>query len=262
MNQLTFPEMYERFLVARLFQPFAESLVARLDPPAGSRWLDVACGSGIVARVARKRLGPRAAVVGVDVSPGMLEVAGKVAPDIDWRVGDATALPLRDGETFDFVTCQQGLQFMPDKPAAIHAMAQALMPGGRLAVATWRPHRDIPMFQELHAVAERHLGSIVDHRHAFGEAEPLRALFEGAGLRDIEMDIETRTTRFEDGAVFVRLNTMALVGMSPAAKAMGDEERARIAEAIIADCAPVAARYTDASGLVFPNATNLAFGTR
>jgi ubiquinone/menaquinone biosynthesis C-methylase UbiE len=262
MKHLTFPEMYERFLVERLFQPFAESLVARLDPPAGTRWLDVACGSGIVARVARKRLGPDAMVVGVDVSPGMLEVASRTAPDIDWRTGDATALPLRDGESFDVVTCQQGLQFMPDKAAAIRAMTQALVPGGRLAVATWRPHRDIPMFEELHAVAERHLGPITDHRHAFGEAEPLRALFEDVGLRDIEMDVETRTTRFEDGAVFVRLNTMALVGMSAAGKAMADDARAAAVEAIVADAAQVAASYADGPGISFRNATNVAIGRR
>jgi ubiquinone/menaquinone biosynthesis C-methylase UbiE len=259
---LSFPEMYERFLVERLFQPFAESLLDRLEPPKGSRLLDVACGTGIVARTARRRLGPDAMIVGIDVSPGMLDVARRTAPDIDWRVGDATQLPLLAGEAFDSVVCHQGLQFMPDKPAAIREMHKALVRGGRVAVATWRPHRDIPMFGELHAVAEKHLGPIVDHRHGFGEAEPLRALLEDAAFRDIQVATESRTTRFEDGSVFIRLNTMALVGMSSRAKGMADEEKARVAEAIVADCAPVAARYATGTAIEFRNATNLAIGRK
>ncbi|HEX7880249.1 MAG TPA: methyltransferase domain-containing protein [Candidatus Eisenbacteria bacterium] len=261
-NNLSFPEMYERYLVEALFRPFAEGLLDRLAPSPGTAHLDVACGTGIVARVMRQRLGPNATVVGVDTSPGMLDVARRVAPDIDWRVGDAKSLPLNDGEAFDIVTCHQGLQFMPDKPAAIAEMVRALVSGGRLGVSCWRSHRETPLFRDVYDVAERHLGPIVDHRYGFGEIEPLRALLAGAGLNGIQVETEGRACRFEDGSFFVRLNTMALVGMSAAGKAMSEEERARTTEAIIADTVPVAARHMEGKALVFEALTNVATGRK
>src|SRR5262245_55858244 len=110
----TFTEIYERVLVGPLFRPFAEQLVARVAPTPGDSVLDVACGTGIAARVARERLGAEARIVGVDVAPAMLAVARTADPTIDWREGDAAALPV--SEQFTVLTCHQGLQFMPDKP--------------------------------------------------------------------------------------------------------------------------------------------------
>ena len=118
MNQSSFPENYERELVGPLFRPWAELTVDEVNPGPAERVLDVACGTGIVARVAGERIGSGRGLVGVDISPGLLAVARAVAPDIDWREGDAGALPLADGEQFEVVLCQQGLQFFPDKPAA------------------------------------------------------------------------------------------------------------------------------------------------
>ena len=122
MSQQSFPEMYEHWLVGPLFRPFAEVTIDELAPARGDAILDIACGTGIVARVAQERLGGRGHIVGVDVSPGMLGVARAAAPDIDWREGNAGSLPLRDGEEFQVVVCQQGLQFFPDRPAALAEM--------------------------------------------------------------------------------------------------------------------------------------------
>jgi SAM-dependent methyltransferase len=87
-------EIYERVLVQPLFRPFAEELIARLRPVQGDNLIDVACGTGIAARVAREKLGSSARIVGVDVAPAMLAVARKVEPTIDWREGNATSLPI------------------------------------------------------------------------------------------------------------------------------------------------------------------------
>ena len=136
-NQQTFPAMYEQWLVGPLFRPFAEVLLDRLDPRAGERVLDVACGTGIVARLARERVGAGGAVVGVDVSPAMLDVARSVGPSITWREGSAIDLPLSDGEVFDVITCQQGLQFFPGSPQG--RRRDAASPGCRRAAR----HRDV-----------------------------------------------------------------------------------------------------------------------
>ena len=129
----TFTEIYERVLVGPLFRPFAEQLVAQVAPQRGDSLIDVACGTGIVARVAREHLGPEARIVGVDVAPAMLAVARSVDQTIDWRQGNATSLPVANAEHFTVLTCHQGLQFMSDKPAAIREMRRVLVPGGRVA---------------------------------------------------------------------------------------------------------------------------------
>jgi SAM-dependent methyltransferase len=191
----------------------------------------------------------------------MLAVARAVEPSIDWREGDGAALPLREGEQFDVVVCQQGLQFFPDKPAAAVQMRRALGTGGRLAVATWRPDDEIPFFRELRSVAERHLGAIADQRYSFGDGGRLEALLLEAGFRGVRLRTVSRTIRFDDAAPFLRLNTMALVGMSAAGKAMDDQERKRVVDAVMRDSAPALRRYADGSGLAFEVSTNLATAT-
>lgn len=258
MRQPTFPEMYEQHLVQPLFRPWAEILVERLHLSPGDRVLDLACGTGIVARLAKQRLGDHGHVVGVDLSPQMLAVASQVAPDIEWREGTAAALPIDDGERFTAVACQQGLQFFPDKPAAACEMRRALAPGGRVAVATWRSLDDAPIFRELHEVAERFVGPISDQRHSFGDPDALAGLLMNAGLSDVHVEPLTRTIRFAEGPRFVRLNTMALVGMSQIAKAMTDDERARVVDAIVTESRGVAARYAEGRGLAFDIGANVA----
>src|SRR4051812_23445119 len=89
---LSFPEIYERILVAPIFRPFAEDLIRTLHPTAADSLIDVACGTGIVARVARETMGAAARIVGVDQAPPMLAVAKRADTTIDWRDGNATSL--------------------------------------------------------------------------------------------------------------------------------------------------------------------------
>jgi ubiquinone/menaquinone biosynthesis C-methylase UbiE len=257
-DRLSFPEMYERALVGPLFQPWAEDLIGRLRVADRDRVLDIACGTGIVARLARKRVGAAGRVVGVDASPQMLAVAAKAAPDVEWREGNAAALPLGADDAFDVVTCQQGLQFFKDKPAAAREMRKVLTSSGRLGVAVWRGLDDNGFFEELHAIAERHAGPVFDARHSFGDPDALRRLLTDAGFGDVHVERLVKSIRFDDGATFVRLNTMALVGMSAAAKTMDERTRAEAVDRIAADSAPVVARYSDAGGLVFELTSNVA----
>jgi ubiquinone/menaquinone biosynthesis C-methylase UbiE len=258
MNFSSFAEMYEHSLVGPLFRPWAEIMLEEVNLTSRDRVLDVACGTGIAARLAKERLGDAGFVAGVDLSPQMLSVARGAGPGIDWREGSASDLPLHEGEQFDVVLCQQGLQFFPDKPAAARQMRRALAPGGRLGIATWRPIRDMPFVSELHRIAERHLGTIIDQRHSFGEAAPLEALLHEAGLHDVRVKSMSRTIRFDDGPVFVRMNAMALAGMSPAGKQMSEEERGRVVAAIASASAEVLSSYSNEAGLAFEISTNIA----
>jgi ubiquinone/menaquinone biosynthesis C-methylase UbiE len=258
MNVSTFPEMYEQWLVGPLFRPFAEVLVERGSLAAGDHILDIACGTGIVARLARQRLGETSHVVGVDVSPQMLAVARAVAPAIDWREGSAGALPLQQDERFDAVFCHQGLQFFPDKPAAVREMRRALGPGGRLVIAVWKSLEETPLFRDLHQVAQRRLGAFVDRRHSFGDSAALERLITDGGFEHVRVESAALRIRLADPAMFIRLNSSAVVGMSAGSATTTDDERASLSDVVAQDSAEVVRRYTDAEGLVFELAANVA----
>lgn len=254
MRQPSFPEMYERWLVAPLFRPFAEIALDRVNLTPGDRVLDIACGTGIVARLARARTA--GTVVGVDLSPQMLAVAAAVAPDVEWREGPAQTLPVGGDEQFDVVVCHQGLQFFADKAAAVGEMKRVLAPGGRVAVATWCSVDDSPVLRELQRVAEQHLGPIADQRYNFGDAAELEALLAAAGFNEVRVETVTRTVRFAAGKTFVRMNTMAFVGMS-AAKALDETARAGVVDAIArASMEAVSAHLSDGE-LAFELSANL-----
>jgi len=256
----TFTEMYERLLVAPLFRPFAEQLLARVALRDGDSVIDVACGTGIVARLARERLGAGTRVVGVDVAPAMLAVAQRVDSSIDWREGNAMSLPVGAAESFTVLTCHQGLQFIPDKPAAVREMQRVLAPGGRAAIATWRPLDDLPQVVQLNAVAERHVGRIADSRHSFGDANALKALLTGAGFSDVTVDTHAHDVQFADGTLFARLNAMAVIGMSEKGRAMSEAERGELAGQVAAESQDLIARGTTNGMFQLPLATNIAIG--
>lgn len=250
-SMASFAELYERYLVEPLFGPWADVMLRRVQLVAGQRMLDVACGTGIVARLAQESLGQAVRIVGVDLNPQMLAVAREIAPAIDWRQGNAGALPVEAGEQFDVVVCQQGLQFFPDKLAAAREMRRVLAQDGRLAVATWSPLDQIPFLQELHRVAQWHLGPVVDRRHGFGDPTELERLLSGAGFHAVQVDTVSLTTRLSDPAAFVHLNALALVGMSPASSAMDEAKRAQVAASIAEDSALVMRTYLEDAELAF-----------
>jgi ubiquinone/menaquinone biosynthesis C-methylase UbiE len=261
-DQRSFPDLYEHELVGPLFRPFARLTLDEVAPKAGDRVLDVACGTGIVARLAKERVGPSGTVVGVDLSAPMLAVAAMIAPEIDWREGNAQALPLKAGEQFDVVVCQQGLQFFPDRPQGVREMRRALAPGGRVAVSTWRPDEELPVQLELRRIAERHLGPVADRRHGFGEPGPLEALLREAGFDSVRSKIVSHTVRFSDGMVFVRLNATALVGMSQAGKDLTGARRAELIEAVSRDSSELVRAHTDETGFAYELRAVVATGAR
>jgi SAM-dependent methyltransferase len=175
---------------------------------------------------------------------------------VDWRQGEAGALPLHAGEVFDVVLCQQGFQFFPDRAAAAGQMHRALVTGGRLGVSTWRPDEEFKVLRALRGIAERHVGPITDRRHSMGEPDPLELVLREAGFHAIRSKRESRTIRFHDGAVFARLNAMALVSMS-AAGTLDEEERRHLVAAILRESAELVRMNTDDAGFAYELGTNV-----
>jgi ubiquinone/menaquinone biosynthesis C-methylase UbiE len=260
-TQLSLPEAYERFLVEPLFRPFAEELLKRLHPTPIDSLLDVACGTGIVARLARARLGPQARIVGVDAALPMLALARQADSTIEWREGNAMALPVQADERFSLVSCHQGLQFFPDKLAAVREMRRVLAHGGRVAIATWLSLAGIPFAGDLHQVAERHLGPMIDARHSFGDAAAFPPLLIEGGFSDVHVETIINTVRGIDGQIYAQLNAMALVGMSPKAKTLSDSQRAELIDRVATDSLATVAKYTSDGAFQFSLATNLVTAT-
>jgi ubiquinone/menaquinone biosynthesis C-methylase UbiE len=128
---------YER--MARQFASIHDDLVGRLDSAPGVDWLDVATGTG---GVALRAAAAGAAVTGVDIAEALLDQARAKARaagvQVEWRLGDAQALPLPDA-SFDVVSSCFGLIFAPDASAVADEVARVCRPGGRLGLTSWRP---------------------------------------------------------------------------------------------------------------------------
>src|SRR4051794_15567511 len=141
--------LYEDWFVPAVFAPLARKVLASMEIASGAQVLDVACGSGIVARTAAPLVGPSGRVVGLDANPAMLTVARQAAPeaglDIEWEEGSALELPFAD-RCFDLVLCQHGLQFFPDRLKSLTEMRRVLVPGGKVAIMTWRGLDRHPLF--------------------------------------------------------------------------------------------------------------------
>jgi len=121
---------------------FGRRTVERLGLRSGERVLDVCCGSGASALPAAEKVGSSGTVLGVDLSEMLLALARSKAHDrglrnVEFRTGDM--LDLRLHTQFDVVVCVFGVFFVPDMPAAVRALWQAVRPGGRLAITTWGP---------------------------------------------------------------------------------------------------------------------------
>ncbi len=124
--------------IVGLFGQWAPQLVDCARARHGQSVLDVACGTGVVARAAREVVGPDGRVVGVDLNPAMLDVARDARPDLEWVHGDAEDLPFADAE-FDVALCQSALFFFADPGRAVAEMARVVIPGGVVALQTYAP---------------------------------------------------------------------------------------------------------------------------
>ncbi len=201
-------EAYQEFLVPGMFTPFAESLLDDAGVGPGMRVLDVACGTGIVSRLAARRVAPDGSVTGVDITEPMLAVARAFPPEegaatIEYVEGDATSLPAEDGSV-DVVTCHHGLQFFPEKAAAMAEARRTLGDGGVAAVGCWAP--GAPTLVALIDALGRHLGEEtaagMKVPFSLGNVDAMRAVFEEAGFTDIDAHETTLDATFSDQARF------------------------------------------------------------
>jgi len=190
-DQIDAATAYEGLFVPALFGEWAPRVAEAAALRPGLRVLDVACGTGILAREARRRVGAGGTVAAIDPDAGMLEVARRLDPGVAWREGVADALPWPEA-SFDAVVSQFGLMFFPDRERALREMLRVLEPGGRLAVAVWDSLEHTPAYAAEVALLERVAGTAAaDALRApfvLGDPALLSALFTDAGVRDVAVE--------------------------------------------------------------------------
>ena len=253
---------YEQHLVPALFLPWAADLIRRTDPRPGERVLDVACGTGAVARQVAPLVGPDGTVTAIDISPAMLEVARGVprsagAP-IDWRSGSAQELPFPDA-TFELVLCQQGIQFFPDRVGALREQHRVLVAGGRLGVSVSAGLEQQPVYAAINRAMERHTGiAALAEPFSLGDSGELAALLGAAGFRDVDVQTPSRPVHFPSVRQFVRVSVLGSAAAVRTLAAMGDPEREGLIAAVEQDAVQSLAAWISGDALTFPVTTNVA----
>jgi SAM-dependent methyltransferase len=203
---------YEDLFVPALFAQWVPTLLATADVTAGQRVLDVACGTGVVARQAAEVVGPTGAVSGVDLNPAMIEVAKGRAIGIDWRIGDAADLPYADA-TFDAALCQSALFFFPDAQQAVKEMARVVNAGGVVALQTYAGLDEQPVYGPFVDSVARLAGDdarrLMGTYWSQGDLSELGSLLEGAGLETMAADTKLGHARFPSIDAFVHTEIQA-----------------------------------------------------
>lgn len=263
---------YQKYYGPAIFEPLTEVLVASAAPERGDTVLDVASGTGIVTRRAASLVGPAGRVVGIDINPGMIAVAESIpvpegSAEIEWREGNGTALDLEDDE-FDFVYCQQGLQFFRDRAAGVREMHRTLDEGGRAVVATWRGIDRHPLFSAMAEAEQPHLAALgVDLSRAeleapfsLGDPDELRGLLTDAGFSDVDIVQRSIEARFADADRFVERMEFAYAAVIPQFAEDPAKFEAYL-EAIARDTREIVAEYRQDDFIVMPMYTNIAIAS-
>lgn len=186
-------EIYDAFFVPALFEEWPQHLIRAAGINDAADVLDVACGTGVLARAVRQQVGQAGRVVGIDINPSMLAVARSRSTNIEWYEGSAEDLPFVTSE-FDSVVSQFGLMFFADRRRALREMVRILRHGGRLAIAVWASLEATPGYAAMVRLLARLFGDDTAEGlrapYVLGNRDQLAGLFEGLQL--VGLQIETR----------------------------------------------------------------------
>lgn len=190
---------YEELHVPALFEEWTGPVLDAANVESGQCVLDVACGTGVLARSAFRRVGETGAVTGLDPDPGMLEVAKSIEPSVVWQNGVAEALPFPDA-SFDAVVSQFGVMFFTDRLQAAEEMLRVLKDEGCFAVAVWDSLENSPAYAAEVALLDELAGTeAADALRApfvLGDPVDVTDLFKAAGAEEIAVSSRTGTAEF------------------------------------------------------------------
>lgn len=251
-------EMYERYATQYYMGPWVPDLAGLADLQRGERVLDLACGTGVVARYAATQVGPTGQVTGLDFNAGMLAVA-RATPlspgaTIRWIEGSAVAMDLPDA-SFDVILCQQGLQFFPDRLAALREMHRVLVPGGRVLLSVWKSPS--PYNIAVGEALERYAGTDTATKYRAARvvpnAEALHHMMVESGFHAVQIRPRAMVVRLPQIEMFVvgHLSSSPVAG---AVAAMSEKRRAEFTKHVKLALQP----YAEGDGVAVPDEVNIA----
>lgn len=192
-------EIYEEFFIPALFADWPARVLAAVEARAGDHLLDVACGTGVLAREAVRTVAPGGSVAAIDINEGMLAVARAKSPDVSWKKGAAESLPF-ESASFDRVVSQFGLMFFRDPTRAIAEMLRVTCAGGKISVAVWASLESTPGYAAVAQLLDELFGSDVaksiEVPYSMGDVQALEALFKAAGAEAPAIRTVRGTARF------------------------------------------------------------------
>ena len=248
-------EAYEQYLVPTLNARLAEDAVRTAGLKAGECVLDVACGTGIVARIAAQKLSPGGSVAGLDSDPAMLAVAASLVRSsddgvrYDWHCASAQKMPFGDAG-FDAVICVQGLQYFPDCAAALAEIRRVMRRGGRFVAVVWSALEECKGQLALSRALRRRdidAGSITK-AYSMGDPDRMRRVLGASGFRNVETHTGTTASRFPSARHFVDAMAMGSLSSRAAIGKVREEERATFYEEVDRELT----QYKDREGVALP----------
>jgi ubiquinone/menaquinone biosynthesis C-methylase UbiE len=239
------PELYQKYLVPAITTKWAEDIIDRARPFAGEVVLDIACGTGVVARLAAKGMA-QGRVTGLDLNKAMLAVARSLRSEgipIDWIEGSALDLPFPAGSV-DLVLCQLGLQFFPDQKLALHEMRRVLSTSGRVALSVYSPIERTSGANAFVLALDRVLGpnasKIKRGEHSFNAPDELQVLLIEAGFARVEVQTVVQQIAFPSVLDYVRFQLLA-TPMAALLSNRDEADRQRAIETIALETASLSA---------------------
>jgi SAM-dependent methyltransferase len=257
----TAAEAFETYMVPTIFGPWSRLIVDRLAPEPGESLLDVACGTGAAARYAARLVAPGGFVGAIDIDPAMIAHGRTLdgADAVDWRVGDAQALPWPDA-SFDAVLCAQGYQFFADRVKALREMRRVLKAGGRLAVAVFCALPYCPGHEAIAAALEKHEvdAAGIQRPYSFGDPVALGDTVQAAGFNELAVIRRFVEARFPSPEEFVE----RLSAGGPSARRALEQLSPEALQQVKAEVRERLAPYIDKDGVRIITTANIAIARR